>query len=164
MDDSQKEKRIMLLFRIGVVVKTLQGLLEVIGAFILIFVNTNVIVRVIESMTRQELVEDPNDFFSKYLSQIAHSLSISNTTFAVFYLLSHGVIKLFLVIGLLKKKLWSYYAFIVCLIVFIIFQTYRYLHTFSISLLVFTLFDILFVWLTWHEAKMLKKHLKRHFA
>jgi uncharacterized membrane protein len=154
----------MLLFRIGVVIKTLQGLLEVIGGFILIFVSADVIVRTIESITRQELIEDPTDFFSKFISQVTTSLSVSNNTFAVFYLLSHGVIKLFLVIGLLKKQLWSYYAFIVCLIVFIIYQIYRYFHSFSISLLIFTLFDILFVWLTWHEAKMLKKHLKKHFA
>lgn len=154
------EKRISNIFKISLLVKVTQGSLEVIIGSILLFISTNTIIIFIEQYTNQELIENPHDSISTYISQVGHHLSVGGKTFTVFYLLSHGLIKLFLVIGLFKKKLWAYYAFIIILGLFVLYQIYRYSITYSVILLVFTLFDILLVYLTWHESKILKRYLK----
>jgi uncharacterized membrane protein len=41
---------------------------------------------------------------------VAQGFSVGTQNFDVFYLLSHGIVKLFLVAALLKNKLWAYPA------------------------------------------------------
>jgi uncharacterized membrane protein len=50
-----------------------------------------------------------------------------------FYLLSHGLVKVLLVAGLLREKLWAYPASLIVLSAFIAYQTYRYSSTHSIT-------------------------------
>ncbi len=93
------------------------------------------IVSLINALTQEELVEDPNDIFANYLRTSAHSFSISDQHFYAFYLLSHGVIKLFLVIGLLRNRLWAYPASLIVLGLFIAYQLYRFSDTQSVGLI-----------------------------
>jgi uncharacterized membrane protein len=153
------EKRIERAFKISVVIKCIQGVLEFAGGILLWFISSASLIRFIQKITREELIEHPDDLISKSLLQMGQNLSGSGKSFAVFYLISHGLIKLFLIIGLIKKKLWAYYAFIVILGIFVIYQTYRYAHTYSLLLLIFTLFDILLCWLAWKESKIIKRGL-----
>ena len=74
------------------------------------------------------------------------------------YLLSHGVIKAVLIVGLLREKLWYYPVAIIVFVSFILYQLYRFNHTHSIWLLLITLLDIVVIWLTWHEYRYLQKH------
>ena len=150
------EKRITKAFKISVFIKCIQGILEFIGGILLWCISSASLIRFIEKSTREELIENPNDFISNSLLQIGQNLSGSGKSFAVFYLITHGVIKLFLIVGLIKEKLWAYYSFIVILAIFILYQSYRYSITRSLILLIFTLFDILLCWLAWNESKIIK--------
>ena len=108
-------------------------------------------------LTLGELGEDPHDLFSNYLLKTATNLSISTQHFVAFYLFSHGIVKLFVIIGLLRKKYWAYPASIAVFSGFIVYQLYRYSHTHSFWLLVFTVFDIIVIYLTIHEWRTSKK-------
>jgi uncharacterized membrane protein len=74
------------------------------------------------------------------------------------YLLSHGIIKIILVVALLQQRLWAYPWLIVFLSIFIVYQIYRLVLHLSLGLLALTLFDIFIVALTVLEYR---KHRAR---
>jgi uncharacterized membrane protein len=112
----------------------------------------------VNTLTQEELIEDPGDFIAGHLSQMASQLSIASKEFYAFYLLSHGLIKLALVAGLLRGKLWSYPASLVALSLFMAYQVYRYSYTHSVGLLVLTILDAAVMVLIWHEWKVVRRH------
>jgi uncharacterized membrane protein len=105
------------------------------------------------------LIEDPNDFVATHLLSLAQNLTVGTQRFYAFYLLSHGVIKLLLVAGLLGKKLWAYPASLVVLGLFIVYQLYRFSYTHGVGLIVLTVFDVIVMGLIWHEYQMVRRHL-----
>jgi uncharacterized membrane protein len=68
--------------------------------------------------------------------------------------LSHGIVKLFLVVGLLRNKLWAYPAAIVVFVLFIAYQLYRLSSAPSPLLVLLTVFDVVVIGLTWHEYRI----------
>ncbi len=115
--------------------------------------------RIIAKLTQEELTEDPNDFVATFLVQSANQLSISSELFAAAYLLSHGIIKLFLVSALLRNKLWAYPWSLGVLGVFILYQLYRFAHTHSSWLIALSIFDILVIYLIGKEYRIVRNHL-----
>lgn len=67
--------------------------------------------------------------------------------------------KLALVIGLLREKLWAYPASLIALALFIAYQLYRYAFTNSVGLLALTVFDLFVMLLVWHEYRLIRHHL-----
>ena len=152
------ERRIHQVFVISVTLKGAHALIECLGGVILAIVGTGMIIAFVNSLTQEELVEDPNDLVATHLRTFARSLSVSDLHFYSLYLLSHGVIKLLLVVGLLKGKLWSYPASLIVLGLFIAYQVYRFSYTYSAVLIVLTAFDFFVVGLIWHEYRLTQKH------
>ena len=109
--------------------------------------------------TQSELIEDKKDLIANHLLTWAQGFSIETQHFYAWYLLSHGAVKLALVAGLLMRKLWAYPTTIVVLGLFIIYQLYRYTQTHGVGLLLLTALDILVVTLTWHEYRLMRRHL-----
>ena len=150
------EKDIRWAFQISVLLKGANAILEIIGGVLLLF--TGAITGLVQFLIQGELIEDPSDFVANTLQHYLPYLSQHSQLFASFYLLSHGVIKIFLVVGLLRNKLWAYPSAIVVFILFIIYQLYRYTYTHSLFLILLTIFDVFVIWLTWHEYQILKKN------
>ncbi len=90
-----QEKYIRNIFDVGIAVKGIGGILQIVGGFILIFVKPETINNVFVRLTQYELVEDPHDKIANYILQLSN-LSASSEKFAVFFLLSHGLIKIFI--------------------------------------------------------------------
>lgn len=151
-----EEKNIHLAFEVSLILKGIIALFEIIGGILVYFISQDVLLHVVLAITQDELSEDPKDFIAHYLIQSARSLSVSSQHFAAFFLFSHGAVKMFLIVGLLQKKLWFYPAAIVVFGLFIIYQVYRFSFTHSLWLLVITLLDVIVIWLTRHEWKYLR--------
>ena len=151
------EKNIHRAFEIGVILKGIHALLEIVGGSLLVFVSTNTFANIVASLTQEELTEDPKDLVANYLLSSARHFSVNAQAFAAWYLLSHGIIKLLLVVGLLKKQLWAYLASLVVLGLFILYQIYRYSFTHSIWLVSLSIFDLIVLWLIWHEYQRMRK-------
>jgi uncharacterized membrane protein len=115
------------------------------------------LLKTVSVLTQEELVEDPRDVIANYLLHSAQNLSIGTQLFVAFYLLSHGSIKLWLIIGLLRQKLWYYPTAIVVFGLFIVYQLYRFSFTHSAWLLLITEVDVIVIALTWHEYKYLRR-------
>ncbi|MER9054912.1 DUF2127 domain-containing protein [Mesorhizobium sp. M0213] len=152
------ERRIHQIFEVSVWLKGAHALIECLGGVLLYLVTTDTIASWVNAFTQEELIEDPNDFIAGYLSQMAGHFSVASKEFYAFYLLSHGLIKLLLVVGLLRGKLWSYPASLVALGAFMVYQVYRYSYTHSPGLLVLTVFDAVVMVLIWHEWRIVRQH------
>ncbi len=153
------ERVIHRIFEVSVLLKGAHALIECVGGVVLYAVNTATISTLVRLATQSELVEDPNDLVATYLLQAAQGLSLGSKQFYAFYLLSHGLVKLLLVIGLLRNRLWSYPASLVALALFIVYQLYRYSYTQALGLIVLTVFDIFVMALIWHEYRLVRRHL-----
>lgn len=140
-------------FRIGIILKGLDGVLEVIGGVLLLVVSPATIDRVVTSLTQHELSQDPHDFLATHLMKTAHGLTGSAVLFGAVYLLSHGAVKIILVAALLNNELWAYPWLIVFLGVFIVYQVYRLSFKPSVGLTLLTLFDAFVAWLTYREYR-----------
>ena len=160
------EKNITLVFDVSLLLKGLFALSEILsGVFIYvfsfigsIFINFGVqklLFNVTRMIVQGELTEDPKDVVANYLLHVVQNLSVGSLHFISLYLISHGVIKLLLIVGLFRKKL-SYYP--ISMIVFgllVVYQLYRLSFAYSVWLLLITVLDIMIIWLTWHEYQYL---------
>jgi uncharacterized membrane protein len=143
-------------FEVGLLLKGLDSLLEIIGGVVLLFLNPDRLNWLTRLLLQHELSEDPEDMVANFLLAFSHSFSVSTQNFGVFYLMSHGIIKCILVLLLWQRKLWAYPLTIISLILFIAYQIYRYTFTQSVFLLFLTIFDIVMIVLTYLEYKKLK--------
>ncbi|HWJ74084.1 MAG TPA: DUF2127 domain-containing protein [Kaistia sp.] len=151
------EARIHQAFEISVLLKGAHALIETIGGLALFLVANETVVNLVRMMTQHELVEDPTDFVANHALHLAEGFSVDSQRFYAFYLLSHGVVKLGLVAGLLRNKLWAYPASLVVLGLFIAYQIYRFSQHGGIGLVVLTVFDLVVAWLVWHEYRLMRR-------
>jgi uncharacterized membrane protein len=146
-------------FKIGLVLKGLDGVLEVIGGILLLFLSPHAIEHIVRMLTAHELREDPHDLIARYLLHTTAHLHHGTTLFGAIYLLSHGIAKVVLVALVLKDKLWAYPWLIGLLLAFIAYQLYQITAVhFSVGLTLLTVFDAILVWLTWREYRAKRAH------
>jgi len=138
-------------FEVGIILKGADGVLELIGGLIILFLSPQAITRVVTTLTQHELSEDPHDFIATHLLHSAHGLTGSAVAFGSAYLLSHGLVKVVLVGALLRAKLWAYPWMIAFLLAFIGYQVYRIVEKPTFGLTALTVFDIGIVALTGRE-------------
>lgn len=153
--DERKVEHTLFLFSVWI--KGVAGLAETIGGLLVLFVTQKLLDSFVLFLTAPELAEDPEDRIANYLSSAIQHFSADTKTFASVYLVIHGLVKLFLVAGLLRNRLWAYPLSLWFLGAFIVYQYYRYTHTHSMWLVLLTVFDLVVVFLIWREYQWRKK-------
>ena len=151
-----QEKNVHRVFIISLILKGINSLLEIAGGILFLF--TGSASTILYLMIKGELIEDPTDFIATHIQHFLPYFSTHSQLYASFYLLSHGIVKIILVVSLLRNKLWAYPATIVTLLLFIAYQLYRLSYAYSLGFVLLTIFDILIIVLTWHEYKVVKTH------
>ena len=154
-----QERRIHQIFEVSILLKGLNALIECVNGIAVAFISTQTIANIANFLTQEELIEDPRDFVATHLLSWAQNFSVGTKNFYAFYLLSHGIVKLFLVVGLLRNKLWAYPASLVVLGLFIVYQLYRFSYTHGAGLIALTVFDVFVMFLIWHEYSLIRRHL-----
>ena len=145
------------IFELIILIKSFFGFFEVLTGIVFAISGRLIIDNLIIALAQQEIAEDPNDFLSNYLIKLSSDLSTGANIFAVVYLISHGVVNIFLAVALLKNKIWAYPWAMAGFGIFIIYQVFRYFHTHSLLLLALTLFDIFVVFIILLEYRRKKK-------
>ena len=148
------EKGIHDVFLVSIIAKGVFAALETILGVLLLF--TGSVVQFVLALVQNELIEDPTDFFATHFKSFLNP-SHDAQIFGGLYLLSHGIVKLLLVAGLLRKKLWAYPASLAVFALFILYQMVKWLETRSTWLLVLTAIDIIVMWLIWHEYRRMTR-------
>jgi|SRR5579863_4938120 len=149
------EKIVHLAFQISLIVKGIFAFSEIVGGIATYFISQRFLLNVITAFTQNELIEDPRDLVANYLLHQAQHFSVSTKHFAAIYLFSHGLVKLWLIAGLLRERLWYYPTASIVFALFIVYQLYRFTFTHSVMLLALTLIDVMVIGLTWHEYRYL---------
>jgi uncharacterized membrane protein len=144
-----------LFFRVGVILKGLDGFLEIAGGTALWLVSPGLIIRWVGILTQDEVARNRHDVIAHHLRVALGSL-VSGRHFLAVYLLAHGVVKLFVVVALLTNRLWAYPVSIVVFGGFIVYQVYRYTLTHGAGLILLCSFDLIVIALIWMEYRARK--------
>jgi uncharacterized membrane protein len=147
------EKSTHLIFEVSLLFKAVFAAAEILAGISAYFVTQQFLFKLVERLMRKELLEDPRDLIANYLLASVDHFSLSTRNFTAAYLLTHGVIKLWLIIGLLRGKLGYYPLAIAVFGLFIIYQLYRFNLSHSLWLVLITVVDIVVIGLTWQEYR-----------
>jgi len=142
-------------FDIALILKGLDGLLELLGGILLLVVSPETLNNLAKHLTQHELSQDPNDFFAHHLLRLTANLH-NTQTFGAVYLLTHGLVKIVIVVGLFRRERWAYPVAFVFLGGFVVYQVYRMTYAPSAGLALLTVFDLFIIWLTWREYRRTK--------
>ncbi len=154
-----QEKRIYRFFEISIFLKGVNAVLEIIGGLLVLVISPEFVQNVAAYFTAEELGQDPHDFIATHMLQWANVYaSGSHQLFAALQLLSHGIVKLVLVIGLLRNKLWAYPAALIVFGLFVVYQIYLYTFNHSLAIAALTLFDLVVMYFVYREWRVVKSH------
>lgn len=143
-----KERGIHDAFLFTVVVKGVDGLLEIVLGLLLMFTDT--FSDTVFFLTRDAIIDDPDNYFATHLRAFA---SQSHHVFVIggLYLVAHGTLKAFISGALWRNYSWAYPAGIAVLGLFIFYEIIGVLARGSIPLMCLAAFDILMLWLVGYE-------------
>lgn len=145
------------MFNVTLVLKGLDGLLELVGGVLLLVVSPAALNHLAQQLTQHELTQDPHDFLAHHLLKLTSNLHHTQA-FGALYLLTHGLVKVVIVVGLLRREHWAYYVAFAFLGGFVVYQLYRMTYAPSVGLALLTAFDLLIIWLTWREFRRMRAH------
>lgn len=151
-------------YEVGIILKGVDGIAELIGGILLLTVPPSAINRLIEWLTQSEFGHEPHSFVTNHILQYGHRLAEGHNVFAVAFLLTHGLVKVVLVACLLRNKLWAYPFGLVTLGLFIAYQLYEIIvhPTFGMGFL--TVLDTIIIWLVWREWQQQKRKARPQSA
>lgn len=149
------------IFWIGIVIKAFDGALECLGGAVLLVASNQTIVNVTYRLVAPELAEDPTDWIANHLLYWALHLSTDTKTFAITYLLIHGITKLVIVTAIWFSQLWAYWLAGVIFSLFVVYQMERFFVTHSIMMLVLTAVDLVIIALLPPEHRRLSLEIKK---
>ncbi len=161
MPNKTPQQTLHRLFEVGITIKGIDGVLEILGGALFLFVHPRTLNSIVIFLTAHELSEDHRDVIAIWLRRAVENLSSDTKLFASVYLLIHGLIKVLLVAGLLRGMLWAFPTALGVLGAFILYQLYRFTHTHSLALLAFTVIDIAIVFLVWREYEARRRSGER---
>jgi len=145
------------LFQTVVYLKGIFGVLEAAAGIVVLTVGSKSMTRLVEWIFGQEILEDPNDFFGNFFMNLARNLSLKIHIFFGIYLIVHGIVHIAIVFALIHKKLWAFPIAGIVLSLFMIYQIYQIIYSFSILLVILTAIDLIILSLLKFEYDRLKR-------
>jgi uncharacterized membrane protein len=142
-------------FELGILIKGVDGGLELVGGLLLVFLSPVAINRVVFFFLEGELKEDPTDLVANLLLHTTRS-AIEVRVPASVFLIVHGIVKLVLVGGLATNRLWSYPAAILVFAGFTIYQLYQLGQQYSLFLETVTVLDVIVILLVIAEYRHMR--------
>ena len=157
MNLTEEKKTIDWLFGLGMFIKAGAALFEIGSGVMSLFLTTNEVLHVTQLLVGGKLAADPDNYLANYILDMAAHFTPGQTNWFIFsYLVGHGIVNLFLVVVLLKKKLWAYPLAIVIFGVFAVYEGWQVYFSHSPFLTAFAAFDLAVIWLIWREYRYAK--------
>ena len=139
------------LLNIAILLKGLNGLFELAGSLILFFFASKPVTAAMQFIFYNELAHDKDDLIANFVVNLLGEMSRSTRLFSATVLLILALINLCLVIAIWKEKYWIYPSVAIVIILLVIYQIFRFSHTGSIILFLWTILDIIIVYLLIRE-------------
>jgi len=147
------ERDILWLFDLALIVKAIDGALEVLAALLVLYVPPAFVIRLAEFATGGELAQDPGDFIATTIRSAAQAFAVHTHYLLALYLILHGAIKILLVIGIFAKKRLAYPLFMIALAIFGAYEAYRGFVLHELLLQALAIFDLALLVLTSYEYR-----------
>lgn len=138
-------------YEIGIILKGIDGAIELIGGLIILLIKPEVFEKIAHVLTARELNEDPNSFIATHILQYGQEIAHGHNGFAAIFLLSHGIVKIILVVSLLRNLAWAYPFALITLGAFTVYQFYLLAIHATLGITLLTILDIFIMWLVWRE-------------
>jgi uncharacterized membrane protein len=145
-------------YEIGILIKGFDGTMELLGALFLLAVPSSAITHLTHFLVDTELNHDPNNYLATHILHFGTHLAQGHNTFAILFLLTHGAVKVGLVVALLRQKLWAYPFALVALSVFLVYQIYLLVTQATFGMAFLTVLDVIIIWLVWREWQKIRGH------
>jgi uncharacterized membrane protein len=155
MEEAKLER---LLFTYGMWWRIVYGVVRVAVGLFLFRVIDMPFSELLYRMTGNEGAEDQTDIIFQFLQTILEKHPFTVTHFVAIYVLFWGVVDIVCSVSLLKRKLWAFPVSMGIIVLFIIYEIYRFSHTHSLLLLWIIIVDIFIVWLIWREYLIARRH------
>ena len=144
-------------YEVGIAIKGIDGLLELIGGVVLLTLSSGTIWHVTDVLTHSELAQDPHDFIATHIQHAGHNLATGGHTFAAVFLLLHGAVKVGLVACLWLNKLWAYPLGIAVLGLLLLYQIYQLVIHPTFGMAFLSVLDAAIIWLIWREWRQVHR-------
>jgi uncharacterized membrane protein len=138
-------------YEIGIIIKGIDGLLELIGGALVLALNPVQVGSIAHFLTEHELQQDPHDFIATHILRLSQHLQQGHNYFAAAFLLTHGLVKVVLVTCLLLNKLWAYPWALGALGLFLVYQVYQLATAPTFSMTFLSVLDAVIIWLVYRE-------------
>lgn len=154
IESPREEKNIYEFFLLSVLAKGAISVIEVVSGIALFFIPPALIV----SGTLFFLHFLPVNHLSVALMAEVAKYTTGTVVFVALYLLSRGLIKVFLIGALLKNLTWAYPVSLIVLGLFLVYQLYQIVTTHSFIVIGITLFDLVVMYFIWREWRIVLRH------
>jgi len=151
------EKNLHTFFDAGIIIKLIDSIGEVILGILFLTVSADTMNRVTNAIFGDEITEQPLRAIWNFTLHSFAQISNNSQNFLAFIFISHGIVKLILIVGLAKDKLWVYPLAAVAFTGFGLYQIYQLTVAPSVIITILTILDALFVALIIHEYRYQKR-------
>src|SRR6266481_1560341 len=150
------EKTYHLFFQISLWLKAAVTVGELAVGSLLVAISPQTLHRIVFSSFGGGATNQPHGFLVGHILGGVEKF-VADQSFWAFIFLSHGFIKVFLLVGLLRNKLWAYPVAAIGFTGFVIYQTLQIMSSPSFLLEFITVLDVILVVLILHEYKHAKR-------
>jgi uncharacterized membrane protein len=158
IETPQEEHVVYEFFLWSILLKGAISLAEVVAAIAVFLIPPHVIV----DLANWFLQFVPVPSLQAALMEEVAKYTTGAVMFVALYLFSRGLVKVILIIGLLRDKLWAYPASLVVMGLFMLYQFYQIAAYHSFIVVGITLFDMLVMYFIWREWQIAKRHAANH--
>jgi uncharacterized membrane protein len=137
-------------FEISIALKAIDGALEVLAAILLARAEPQTLAGWLHVLTDLHLPTRLHDAVAHAVARTTEHIADSRS-FAIVYLLTHGLAKLVVIGAVVRGRSWSYPLLIAMLAAFIVYQMVRWTEERGAAMLALSVFDAVLIVLTWRE-------------
>jgi uncharacterized membrane protein len=149
----EREKDILWFFDLALLLKVVNGGLEMLAAFLILVVPSSLVLKITQFATSGEIAQDPDDPVATAIRSAAHAFTIHTHYLLALYLVLHGAIKVMLVMGIFAGKRIAYPLFMIALVLFGTYEAYRGFVRHEGLLQILAIFDFTLLVLTAYEYR-----------
>ena len=144
------------LFRLAMLVKGVDGAVELIGALVLLAVPGAALHTLVNTIVSRDLLGPPDGSLARHFEAGTAGFVSGNRTFPVIYLGLHGMVKLALVVALLRRWRPAYPVAAAVLGAFVVYELYRATQTGSVLLRLLAALDVAIIVMIVREYRLLR--------
>jgi uncharacterized membrane protein len=144
-------------YKIGITIKGFDGLVELVAGLAL-WLSPSLVHDILSAIVGKASGYHGRvpQFVADNVARVDNDFAKTSLVFLIVFLISHGVIKLALVYALLKEIYRAYPYALAVLGLFLAYQIYALVAHPTIGMIIFTVLDIVIIYLVWGEYKELR--------